>query len=55
MCLEIAFLSLVGSRFVMSSPFFPSFNPVYYIVWTGLPDASSEVRGWPVWRRHGRH
>lgn len=34
---------------------FSSFNPVHYIVWTGLPDAGSEVRGWPVWHRHGWH
>lgn len=42
-----------GSRFVIPPLLLSSLNPVHYVVRTGLPDASSEVRGWPVWRRHG--
>lgn len=41
--------------FCYAAPVFSSLNPVHYIVWTGLPDASGEVRGRPVWLRRGRH
>lgn len=53
MCPRFAFRALVGSRFVMLPLVFSSLNPVHYIVWTGLPDASGEVRGRPVWLRRG--
>lgn len=55
-CLFLRFL--FGSLLLMfphHSFFFPSLNPVHYLVWARLPDASGEVCGWLLWFCHGWH
>ena len=62
LCLAVAFLFSSFLAFFLSfaqcfptAPFFPSLNPVHYLVWARLPNESGEVCGRLLWCCHGRH